>query len=287
MWIIFRFHSKKLVPMSHWSLLLWKSLVYLVASMRWDAAMWVTAASKPEDLSGRPETALFLPLFSPEVAWLVSDSDVMTWKVVAMENGPSKTCLCWLFLMRGSLSSWQASGKEVKRGMCSFVNIGIHVRSLACRKWVAICFHSYTEGHLSVYEFQGKTQCLTRRKPLHAPRVTQSSHSWQITCVFQEYCSLLFESPQWPSPARLAFVISKRLLKPSLSSKGFQLSPIAQGGCVPETLEVPAALGGRSHSYCLKCNSTKNVFLYSHKFGRRFILTIDLSNPSIRFIFFP
>lgn len=140
---------------------------------------------------------------------------------------------------------------------------------------------------MSVYEFQGKTQCLTRRKPLHAPRVTQSSHSWQITCVFQEYCSLLFESPQWPSPARLAFVISKRLLKPSLSSKGFQLSPIAQGGCVPETLEVPAALGGRSHSYCLKCNSTKNVFLYSHKFGRRFILTIDLSNPSIRFIFFP
>lgn len=118
--------------MSHWSRLLWKSLVYLVASVRWDAAMWVTAVSTPEDLSGRPEAALFLPFFSPEVAWLVSDSDVMTWKVVAMENGPSKTCLCWLFLMRGSLSSWQASGEEVKTGSRSFVNIGVHVRSLVC-----------------------------------------------------------------------------------------------------------------------------------------------------------
>lgn len=118
--------------MSHWSHLLWKSFVYLVASVRWDAAMWVTAVSMPEDLSGRPEAALFLPFFSPEVAWLVSDSDVMTWKVVAMENGPSKTCLCCLFLMRGSLSSWQASGEEVKTGTRSFVNIGIHVRSSVC-----------------------------------------------------------------------------------------------------------------------------------------------------------
>lgn len=109
--------------MSHWSLLLWKSLVYLVASVRGDATMWVTAVSTPEDLSGRPKAALFLPFFSPEVAWLVSDSNVMTWKVVAMENGPSKTCLCWLFLMRGSLSSWQASGKEDKTGMAALLTL--------------------------------------------------------------------------------------------------------------------------------------------------------------------
>lgn len=114
-WIIFRLHSKKSVPMSHWSFLLWRSLVNLVvASMRWDGATWATAASKPEDLPGKPEAALFLPLFSPEVAWLVSDSDVITWKVVAMVNGSSKTCFCWLFLMRGSLSSCQANGKRRK-----------------------------------------------------------------------------------------------------------------------------------------------------------------------------
>lgn len=181
--------------MSHWSRLLWKSLVYLVASVRWDAAMWVTAVSTPEDLSGRPEAALFLPFFSPEVAWLVSDSDVMTWKVVAMENGPSKTCLClcWLFLMRGSLSSWQASGEEVKTGTRSFVNIGVHVRSSVCS---LLPSYHLTEGRLSVYEFQGEIQCLTQKKPLQASRRVQSSLSWQITA---------FSS----SPARLAFVISK------------------------------------------------------------------------------
>lgn len=63
---------------------------------------------------GRKPAPFFFALSSPRGCMTpVSNSDVSYLReVVAIENHPLKTCLYWLFLMSGNLSSWLGKWKK-------------------------------------------------------------------------------------------------------------------------------------------------------------------------------
>lgn len=111
-----------------------------MASVLWNVVTWVTATFQAPGLFREAGNLLIssFPSFSPEAVWLLSLVLMsVTWEVVAMENYPFKTCLCWLFLMSSNLSSWL--GKWKKKEMNSFVSIGLPMRNLALFVFLCYC----------------------------------------------------------------------------------------------------------------------------------------------------